>query len=71
MDVTFGEEMDERTVEASSFLVISVISIDNCILGRPTLAALDAVTSTIHLKMKYHNKNGEIYADLKGAARCH
>ena len=40
----------------------------------PPLAALDLVTSMVHLKMKYHKKNGDvatIFADLKGAARCH
>ena len=73
LGVTFIEEMDEQIVKAS-FLVILVISIYNCVLGRPTLAVLDAVTSTDHLKMKYHNKSGDvatIHADLKGAKMCH
>ncbi|MCI56831.1 hypothetical protein A2U01_0078082, partial [Trifolium medium] len=36
-------------------------SVYNCILGRPTLVALGAVPSTIHLKMKYHNdEDGEV-----------
>jgi hypothetical protein len=49
------------------FLVIPVMSIYKCIMGCPTLVALDAVTSTIHLKKKYHNNNRDvatIYADL-------
>lgn len=74
LSVTFREEMDERTFE-TLFLVVLVVSIYNCILGRPTLAALDAVTSMVHLKMKCHNRNGDvatIYAHLKAAeARCH
>ena len=73
LNVTFGEERDERTVE-TPFLVIPVVSIYNYILISPTLAALDAVTSTVHLKMKYHNNDGDIatiYADLKAAERCH
>jgi len=71
--VTFEEEMDERTVE-TPFLVVPVVSIYNCILERPTLAALDAISSTVHLKIMYHNRNRDvatIYADLKGAARCY
>lgn len=54
--------------------MVPVVSIYNCILGCPTLAALDAVMSTDHLKMKYHNKSGEIvtiHADLNDAKRCH
>lgn len=54
----------------ASFLVIAVIYVYNCILGCPTLATLDAV----YLKMKYHNKSGEIvtiHADLNDAKRCH
>lgn len=50
LGVTFGEEMDEQTVE-TPFLVVSVVSIYTCILGRPTLATLDVVTSTVRLKM--------------------
>jgi hypothetical protein len=56
------------------FLVIPVVSINNFILGLPTLVALNAVTSTVHLKMKYHYRNGDvaiIYVDLKMAQRCH
>ena len=73
LSVTFGKEMDERTVE-SPLLVIQVVSIYNCIMGCPTLAVLKAVTSTVHLKMKYHNNNGDvatIYPDLKAVERCH
>ncbi|MCI55197.1 hypothetical protein A2U01_0076447, partial [Trifolium medium] len=44
------------------------------ILGRPTLAALGAVPSMIHLKMKYHNDEDEVVtieANMVGAKRCH
>lgn len=71
--VTFGEEADERRVEGS-ILVIPIVSVYNFILGSPTLAELDAVISTVHLKMKYHNKRGDvvtIHADLDDAKRCH
>jgi hypothetical protein len=54
--------------------VVPVTSVYNCILACPTLAALDAVTSTIHLKMKYHGDNGEVFtihADLDSANRCY
>jgi hypothetical protein len=47
LGVTFGEEMEERTVEVS-FLGILVVSIYNCILGHPTLAVLESVRSTVH-----------------------
>lgn len=73
LGVTFGKGMDERTVEAS-FLVILVVSVYNYILGRLTQAALNAVTSTVRLKMKYHNKRGDvvtIHTDLNIAKRCH
>ncbi|MCI74537.1 hypothetical protein A2U01_0095801, partial [Trifolium medium] len=32
----------------------------NCIIGRTTLAELFAVSSTIHLKMKYYTKDGQV-----------
>ncbi|MCI19167.1 hypothetical protein A2U01_0040322, partial [Trifolium medium] len=41
-----------KTIEMQ-FLVILCESPYNCILGRPTLATLGAVPSTVHLKMKY------------------
>ncbi|MCI09265.1 hypothetical protein A2U01_0030349, partial [Trifolium medium] len=56
------------------FLVIQCNSVYNCILGRPTLAALGAVPSTVHMKMKYHNDKGEVVtieADMVRAKKCH
>ncbi|MCI41822.1 hypothetical protein A2U01_0063056 [Trifolium medium] len=43
-------------------------------MGRPTLAALGAVPSMVHLKMKYHNDEDgvvTIEADMVGARKCH
>ena len=57
LDVTFKDGVGKRTVEVL-FLVIPSASSYNCVFGRPTLAALDAVASTKHLKVKYHNKEG-------------
>jgi len=44
------------------------------VFGRPTLAALDVVASTIHLKVKYHSEEGEIVTiktDLSGVRRLY
>lgn len=68
LDVTF----DERTIE-TTFLVVPVMSVYNSILGRPTLAALDVVALTVHLKMKYNGDNGEvvtIHTNLSSANIC-
>jgi hypothetical protein len=46
----------------------------NCILRHPTLVVIDAVPSTVHLKMKYHGENEEvvtIHVDLDNANRCY
>lgn len=62
-----------RTAEVP-FLVILDAFVYNCIFGRPTLATLDAMASTVHLKMKYHDKNGKvitIHADLGGTIRLY
>jgi len=42
--MTFGEGAGEQTRE-TSFLVVPITLVYNCMLGRPTLVALDAVTS--------------------------
>lgn len=52
------------------FLVVSFISLFNCILGRSITITLDVVDSPIHLKLKYHNVNDEpvtMCAKLYGA----
>ncbi|GAU43618.1 hypothetical protein TSUD_185110 [Trifolium subterraneum] len=55
------------------FLVVDCPSLYNCIIGRPTLAELFAVSSTIHLKLKYYTKDGQvatINGDIEAARRC-
>jgi hypothetical protein len=59
-----GEGTNENTVEF----------VYNCIMGKLTIAALDAVTSMVHFKMKYPNKDGEVVtipADLDKSNRFH
>jgi hypothetical protein len=76
LPITFRDpKTDESEITIRvQFLVVPCKSVYNCILGRTTLAALGAVPSTVHLKMKYHGKNDQvvtIWADLVGAKRCH
>lgn len=55
------------------FLVIDFPSIYQCILGRPTMAELIAVLSTVHLKMKYYTAKGQVatlHGDIKASWRC-
>ncbi|GAU45958.1 hypothetical protein TSUD_301670 [Trifolium subterraneum] len=56
--VTFGENRAMKSVKIK-FLVVDCPSLYNCIIGRPTLAELFAVSSTIHLKLKYYTKDGQ------------
>ncbi|MCI46537.1 hypothetical protein A2U01_0067777, partial [Trifolium medium] len=56
--VTFGEEETMKSVKVQ-FMVVDCPSLYNCIIGRTTLAELYAVSSTIHLKMKYYTKDGQ------------
>ena len=50
--VTFEEETTSRQVKVW-FLVIDCTSLYNYIIGRQTLAELTAISSTVHLKMKF------------------
>ncbi|CAL5202632.1 unnamed protein product [Lathyrus oleraceus] len=71
--VTFGEQETAREVKIQ-FLVVDCPSLYNCIFGRPTLAELTAVPSTVHLKMKYYTKLGRvvtIHGDIEAARRCY
>ncbi|MCH98192.1 hypothetical protein A2U01_0019191, partial [Trifolium medium] len=55
------------------FLVVDCPSLYNYIIDRTTLAELFAVSSTIHLKMKYYTKDGQvatINGDIAAARRC-
>ncbi|GAU48076.1 hypothetical protein TSUD_81360 [Trifolium subterraneum] len=70
--VTFGENKATKSVKVK-FLVVDCPSLYNCIIGRPTLAELFAVSSTIHLKLKYYTKDGQvatINGDIEAARRC-
>ncbi|GAU51194.1 hypothetical protein TSUD_374450 [Trifolium subterraneum] len=54
------------------FLVVDCPSLYNGIIGRPTLAELFAVSSNIHLNMKYYTQNGQvttINGDIDAARR--
>ncbi|GAU46658.1 hypothetical protein TSUD_184460 [Trifolium subterraneum] len=69
---TFEEDKAMKSVKVK-FLVIDCPSLYNCIIGRPTLAELFAVSSTIHLKLKYYTKNGQfatINGDIEAARKC-
>jgi hypothetical protein len=51
------------------FIVVPGMFIYDCIFGRPTLAELDTIAYTVHLKVKYHNEEGKIvtiHANLSG-----
>src|SRR6266487_3749988 len=70
--VTFGENKAMKSVKVK-FLVVDCPSLYNCIIGRPTLAELFAVSSTIHLKLKYYTKDGRvatINGDIEAVRRC-
>ncbi|MCI19278.1 hypothetical protein A2U01_0040434, partial [Trifolium medium] len=70
--VTFGEEESTKSVKVQ-FLVVDCPSLYNCIIGRTTLAELFAVSSTIHLKMKYYTLDGRVATlngDIAAARRC-
>lgn len=50
------------------FLFLSCMSVYSFILGRSSVATSDIVASSVHLKLKYHNLQGEptiINGDLK------
>ena len=70
--VTFGEDTATRKVKVR-FLVIDCPSLYNCILGRPTLAELTVVPSTVHPKMKFYTNRARvatIQGDLAAIRRC-
>ncbi|CAJ2652721.1 unnamed protein product [Trifolium pratense] len=70
--VTFGEEKAMKSVR-TQFMVVDYPSLYNCIIGRTTLAELFAVSSTVHLKLKYYTPDGQvttINGDIAAARRC-
>ncbi|MCI09581.1 hypothetical protein A2U01_0030668, partial [Trifolium medium] len=70
--VTFDQGETAKSIKVK-FLVIDCESLYKCIIGRTALADLMAVSSTIHLKMKYYTKTGvvaTIHGDIAAARRC-
>ncbi|KAK2455577.1 hypothetical protein QL285_003015 [Trifolium repens] len=70
--VTFGEDEATKSINVQ-FLVVECPSLYNCIIERTTLADLFAVSSTIHLKMKYYTVDGKVATlngDIAAARRC-
>ncbi|CAJ2668042.1 unnamed protein product [Trifolium pratense] len=70
--VTFGEEKAMKSVR-TQFMVVDCPSLYNCIIGRTTLVELFAVSSTVHLKLKYYTLDGQvatINGDIAAARRC-
>ncbi|MCI45243.1 hypothetical protein A2U01_0066482, partial [Trifolium medium] len=54
-------------------MVVDCPSLYNCIIGRTTLAELYALSSTVHLKMKYYTQDDQvatINGDIAAARRC-
>ncbi|XP_071926285.1 uncharacterized protein [Coffea arabica] len=70
--VTVGESPKCRTVPVN-FAVVKEPSSYNMILGRPTLNALRAVCSTLHLSMKFPTPDGvaEVMGDPEVARACY
>ncbi|XP_071916252.1 uncharacterized protein [Coffea arabica] len=70
--VTVGESPKCRTVPVN-FAVVKESSSYNMILGRPTLNALRAVCSTLHLSMKFSTPDGvaEVLGDPEVARACY
>lgn len=67
--VSFGIGKNKRITDVH-FFVIPCESIYNGIIGISFLTTVDAMASTIHLKMKYHNDSSKlaiIVANLGGA----
>ncbi|XP_027150455.1 uncharacterized protein LOC113750706 [Coffea eugenioides] len=72
LTVTIGESPKCRTIPVN-FAVVKEPSSYNMILGRPTLNALRAVCSTLHLSMKFSTSDGvaEVLGDPEVARACY
>lgn len=71
--ILVGEGKDAWHV-SSQFLVVPCRSVYNCILERPFAVTLNFVASPIHLKLKYHNLQGDpitIKVDLEWEKRIY
>nr|XP_027102165.1 uncharacterized protein LOC113723098 [Coffea arabica] len=72
LTITIGESPKCRTISVN-FAVVKEPSSYNMILGRPTLNALRAVCSTLHLSMKFPTPDGvaEVLGDPEVARACY
>lgn len=67
-----GFDNSRKTI-TTQFLVINCNFIYNCTIGHPTMVELGAVSSIVHLKVKYHLKIREIaivHAIIEAKRRC-
>ncbi|MCH89082.1 hypothetical protein A2U01_0009975 [Trifolium medium] len=70
--VTFGEAKSTKSIKVK-FFVVDCPSLYNCIIERPTLSKMFAVSSTVHLKIKYYTQDGQVatlHGDIVAARRC-
>ena len=67
MIVTFGRGVIARAIK-TQFLVVDCSSLYQCIFGRPSLAELIMVLSTVHLKMKYYTTE-DLVTTLHGTSK--
>ncbi|XP_075640671.1 uncharacterized protein LOC142612469 [Castanea sativa] len=72
LSVTVGDYPQQVTKDVA-FLVVDCSSAYNAILGRPTLNAWKAVTSTYHLMVKFptESKVGELHENQVAAQECY
>lgn len=71
--MTVKKMRDVREIN-SQFQVVSCKSVYNYIIGRPFIAALNVMGSPIHLKLKFHNRQGgpiTVKTGLSGAKRIY
>ncbi|RRT61177.1 hypothetical protein B296_00025109 [Ensete ventricosum] len=70
--VTIGEESRSKTMMIT-FMVVSLPSAYNIILGLPTLNKLRVVVSTYHQAMKFFTRSriGKVRSDLKVLRQCY
>lgn len=72
LPVTFGEHPQDKLVYLD-FLVIKAPSPYNAIVGRPAIARLKAIVSTLHLSIKFPTPHGvaAIRGDQQMARECY
>jgi hypothetical protein len=57
LKVIFRKRLDSKVIPVR-FIVVDCLSAYNGIIGRPTLNALGAIVSTIHVAMKFPREKG-------------